>query len=130
MLTSWQKDVPSWMMQSANHEVVILLLGRPYHSDPGMNHEVLDEFQSLGFKTISMRAIPKDEAYLIVTLKMMLQAGYISHLMTYVMYGQRTSLPTPHRKSGQPNLPHVIPMSQSLTFPVSSVDMMHLPMPS
>ena len=47
-----------------NEEVVILLLGRPYHSDPGMNHEVLDEFQSLGFKTISMRAIPKDEAYL------------------------------------------------------------------
>ena len=48
----------------ANQEVVILLLGRPYHTDPGMNHEVLDEFQSLGFKSISMRAIPKDEAYL------------------------------------------------------------------
>ncbi|PTB83608.1 CoA activase, partial [Sulfurovum lithotrophicum] len=48
----------------ANNEVVILLLGRPYHSDPGMNHEVLDEFQSLGFKTLSMRAIPKDETYL------------------------------------------------------------------
>jgi len=47
-----------------NEEVVILLLGRPYHSDPGMNHEVLDEFQTLGFKTLSMRAIPKDEAYL------------------------------------------------------------------
>ncbi len=47
-----------------NDEVVILLLGRPYHTDPGLNHEVLDEFQSLGFKTLSMRAIPKDEAYL------------------------------------------------------------------
>lgn len=47
-----------------NDEIVILLLGRPYHSDPGLNHEVLDEFQSLGFKTISMRAIPKDENYL------------------------------------------------------------------
>ncbi len=47
-----------------NDEIVILLLGRPYHSDPGLNHEVLDEFQSLGFKTLSMRAIPKDEAYL------------------------------------------------------------------
>ena len=45
-------------------EIVILLLGRPYHSDPGLNHEVLDEFQSLGFKTLSMRAIPKDETYL------------------------------------------------------------------
>jgi len=48
----------------ANNEIVILLLGRPYHSDPGLNHEVLDEFQSLGFKTLSMRAIPKDEVYL------------------------------------------------------------------
>jgi len=48
----------------ANDEIVILLLGRPYHSDPGLNHELLDEFQSLGFKTLSMRAIPKDEAYL------------------------------------------------------------------
>jgi predicted nucleotide-binding protein (sugar kinase/HSP70/actin superfamily) len=48
-----------------NDEIVILLLGRPYHSDPGLNHEVLDEFQSLGFKTLSMRAIPKDEAYLL-----------------------------------------------------------------
>jgi predicted nucleotide-binding protein (sugar kinase/HSP70/actin superfamily) len=47
-----------------NNEIIILLLGRPYHSDPGLNHEVLDEFQSLGFKTLSMRAIPKDETYL------------------------------------------------------------------
>jgi len=47
----------------AKGEVVILLLGRPYHSDPGLNHEVLDEFQSLGFKTLSMRAIPKDRNY-------------------------------------------------------------------
>ncbi len=46
------------------NEVVILLLGRPYHSDPGINHEVLDEFQSLGFKTLSMRSIPRDKAYL------------------------------------------------------------------
>jgi predicted CoA-substrate-specific enzyme activase len=47
-----------------NSEIIILLLGRPYHSDPGINHEVLDEFQSLGFKTISMRSIPKNEEYL------------------------------------------------------------------
>ncbi|MCD6213249.1 MAG: CoA activase, partial [Sulfurovum sp.] len=48
----------------AKDEIIILLLGRPYHSDPGINHEVLDEFQSLGFKTLSMRAIPKDKKYL------------------------------------------------------------------
>jgi len=47
-----------------NSEIVLLLLGRPYHSDSGINHEVLDEFQSLGFKTISINSIPKDKAYL------------------------------------------------------------------
>jgi len=60
-----------------NDEIVILLLGRPYHSDPGLNHEVLDEFQSLGFKTLSMRAIPKDEAYLMQYFGEDVQAGFI-----------------------------------------------------
>ena len=41
-------------------EVVLLLLGRSYHSDPGLNHEVLDQFQALGFKTLSINALPKD----------------------------------------------------------------------
>jgi predicted CoA-substrate-specific enzyme activase len=46
------------------HEVVLLLLGRSYHSDPGLNHEVLDQFQALGFKTLSINALPKDPDYL------------------------------------------------------------------
>ena len=58
-------------------EIVILLLGRPYHSDPGLNHEVLDEFQSLGFKTLSMRAIPKDETYLMQYFKNDIDFGYV-----------------------------------------------------
>jgi predicted nucleotide-binding protein (sugar kinase/HSP70/actin superfamily) len=61
-----------------NNEIVILLLGRPYHSDPGLNHDVLDEFQSLGYKTLSMRAIPKDEAYLFQYFKDDIKNGYIS----------------------------------------------------
>lgn len=60
-----------------NGEIVLLLLGRPYHSDPGLNHEVLDEFQSLGFKTLSMRSIPKDEAYLNPYFASDIADGYI-----------------------------------------------------
>ena len=45
-------------------EVVILLLGRPYHSDKGINHDILDEFQSLGYKILSLDSIPKDREYL------------------------------------------------------------------
>jgi predicted nucleotide-binding protein (sugar kinase/HSP70/actin superfamily) len=59
------------------NEIVILLLGRPYHSDPGLNHEVLDEFQSLGFKTLSMRAIPKDKAYLMRYFGEEVEKGFI-----------------------------------------------------
>ncbi len=47
-----------------NNDVVLLLLGRPYHLDPGLNHEVMDEFQSLGYPTITIRSIPKDINYL------------------------------------------------------------------
>ncbi len=62
----------------ANQEIVILLLGRPYHSDPGLNHEVLDEFQSLGFKTLSMRAIPKDFDYQMRFFGKEVKAGMIT----------------------------------------------------
>jgi hypothetical protein len=44
--------------------VAILMLGRPYHLDPGLNHGILEEFQVLGYPVLSIRSIPKDEAYL------------------------------------------------------------------
>jgi predicted nucleotide-binding protein (sugar kinase/HSP70/actin superfamily) len=44
--------------------MAILLLGRPYHNDPGLNHSVLEEFQALGYPILSMRSIPKDEDFL------------------------------------------------------------------
>ncbi len=63
-----------------NGEVAILMLGRPYHSDPGLNHEVLDEFQSLGFKTLSMRAIPKERDYLMRFFGKEVKEGIIADL--------------------------------------------------
>ncbi|GMQ88622.1 MAG: hypothetical protein BMS9Abin09_0051 [Gammaproteobacteria bacterium] len=47
-----------------DHRLVLLMLGRPYHNDPGLNHEVLEEFQALGYPVLSLRAIPKDPAWL------------------------------------------------------------------
>lgn len=46
------------------NSVVLLLLGRPYHNDPGLNHEIMEEFQTLGYPVLSIRSIPKDEDYL------------------------------------------------------------------
>ena len=30
----------------------VVVLGRPYHNDPGVNHEILDEFQKLGYPVV------------------------------------------------------------------------------
>jgi len=46
------------------NKVVLLLLARPYHLDPGLNHGVLEEFQAQGYPVLSIRSIPKDPAYL------------------------------------------------------------------
>ena len=48
----------------AEGRVAVLMIGRPYHLDPGLNHAILEEFQILGYPVLSIRSIPKDEEYL------------------------------------------------------------------
>jgi predicted nucleotide-binding protein (sugar kinase/HSP70/actin superfamily) len=47
-----------------DNRVAVLLIGRPYHSDPGLNHSVLEEFQVLGYPILSVRSIPRDPRWL------------------------------------------------------------------
>ncbi|MFO0006238.1 MAG: acyl-CoA dehydratase activase-related protein, partial [bacterium] len=44
--------------------MAILLVGRPYHNDPGLNHGIPEEFQVLGYPIRTMRYVPKDPAWL------------------------------------------------------------------
>jgi len=44
--------------------IALLMIGRPYHLDPGLNHAIPEEFQVLGYPVLSIRSIPKDEEYL------------------------------------------------------------------
>ena len=46
------------------HKVGVLLLGRPYHLDPGLHHGVPDEYQALGYPILTIRSIPKDPKWL------------------------------------------------------------------
>lgn len=62
----------------ADNRLVLLMLGRPYHNDPGLNHEVLEEFQALGYPVLSLRAIPKDPAWLQPLFRDDLRAGRIA----------------------------------------------------
>jgi predicted nucleotide-binding protein (sugar kinase/HSP70/actin superfamily) len=41
--------------------VGIVVLARPYHHDPGLNHEILEEFQKLGYPVFSQSTLPMDE---------------------------------------------------------------------
>ncbi|NBI30530.1 BadF/BadG/BcrA/BcrD ATPase family protein [Chengkuizengella marina] len=63
------------------NRIAILMIGRPYHSDPGLNHSILDEFQVLGYPILSMRSIPKDEAWLQRFFKDDLESGRVNHAL-------------------------------------------------
>ena len=39
----------------------VVLLGRPYHNDPGVNHEILEEFQKLGYPVFAQDCLPIDD---------------------------------------------------------------------
>ncbi|MGE0082681.1 MAG: acyl-CoA dehydratase activase-related protein [Thiohalomonadaceae bacterium] len=39
----------------------IVLLGRPYHNDPGVNHEILEELQKQGYPIFWQDALPMDQ---------------------------------------------------------------------
>ena len=54
------------ILDAVEHEnrLAILVLCRPYHADPGLNHGIPEELQSLGYPILSVRSIPKDEVYL------------------------------------------------------------------
>jgi predicted CoA-substrate-specific enzyme activase len=56
----------------------IVMLGRPYHHDPGLNHEILDEFQKLGYPIFSQNTLPLDEDMLERLLGEEVRAGVIS----------------------------------------------------
>jgi predicted CoA-substrate-specific enzyme activase len=42
------------------NRIGIVMLGRVYHHDPGVNHEILDEFQKLGYPVFSQSYLPID----------------------------------------------------------------------
>jgi len=61
----------------SENRVAILMIGRPYHSDPGLNHGIPEEFQVLGYPILSIRSIPKTREYLDRYYKEELDKGII-----------------------------------------------------
>ncbi len=59
----------------------IVLLARPYHNDPGINHGILAEFQKLGYPVFTQDSLPMDDETLERVFGGDLRAGRISHPM-------------------------------------------------
>ncbi|MBB5315944.1 acyl-CoA dehydratase activase-related protein [Tunturibacter empetritectus] len=57
----------------------IVMLGRVYHHDPGLNHEIMEEFQKLGYPVFSQSTLPLDEDLLDRLFGEEVRAGLITH---------------------------------------------------
>jgi predicted nucleotide-binding protein (sugar kinase/HSP70/actin superfamily) len=61
------------------NRIGIVMLGRPYHHDPGVNHEIMEEFQKLGYPVFSQSTLPLDEDLLERLFGDEVRAGVIKH---------------------------------------------------
>ena len=57
----------------------IVMLGRPYHHDPGLNHGIFEEFQKRGYPILSQSTLPLDKDLLERLFGEEVRAGIISH---------------------------------------------------
>jgi activator of 2-hydroxyglutaryl-CoA dehydratase/predicted nucleotide-binding protein (sugar kinase/HSP70/actin superfamily) len=61
-LQTWGREVIDTAVRQGN--VIVVAIGRSYHTDPGINHGILKKFQHRGYPAIPVEAIPCDEAFL------------------------------------------------------------------
>jgi predicted CoA-substrate-specific enzyme activase len=65
----------------AEDRLGIVILARPYHNDPGINHGILEEFQKLGYPILTQDALPIDEDILEQLFGEEVRKGIIKHPM-------------------------------------------------
>ena len=62
-------------------KVGVVMLGRPYHNDPGLNHEIMMEIQKKGYPIFSVDSLPQDEDILERLFGEEVREGIITHAM-------------------------------------------------
>jgi predicted nucleotide-binding protein (sugar kinase/HSP70/actin superfamily) len=65
----------------AEDGIGIVLLARPYHNDPGLNHDILEEFQKLGYPVFTQASLPTDDETMWRLFGEDVRAGVIKHPM-------------------------------------------------
>ncbi len=48
----------------SENRLAVLVIGRPYHSDPGLNHGIPEEYQVLGYPILSVRSMPRHPEFM------------------------------------------------------------------
>lgn len=66
-------------MLERENRLGMVMLARPYHHDPGLNHGILEEFQKRGYPVFSQNTLPLDEGLLERLFGDEVRAGIISH---------------------------------------------------
>ena len=61
--------------------VGLVLLGRPYHNDPGLNHGILEEVRKKGYPILTIDSLPTDDATLEDLFGEEVEDGVISSAM-------------------------------------------------
>ena len=61
------------------HRLGIVVLGRPYHHDPGINHGILEELQKRGYPVFTLASLPQDEDLLERLFGDEVRDGVIAH---------------------------------------------------
>jgi predicted nucleotide-binding protein (sugar kinase/HSP70/actin superfamily) len=59
----------------------VVLLARPYHNDPGLNHEIVEELQMMGYPVFSLDSLPIDEDILAEVFGADIKVGRVPHAM-------------------------------------------------
>lgn len=62
-----------------DNRIGIVLLARPYHHDPGLNHGIAEDLQKLGYPVFSQSTLPLDDDLLERLFGDEVRAGVISH---------------------------------------------------
>ncbi len=66
-------------MLERENRLGVVMLARPYHHDPGLNHGIMEEFQKRGYPVFSQSTLPMDEDLLDRLFGDEVRAGVISH---------------------------------------------------
>src|SRR5690606_13885679 len=69
------RKVLKWLEDE--QRIGVVLLARPYHNDPGMNHEIPGELQKLGYPIFTVQSLPLDEDIVRPLFQPDIDAGFI-----------------------------------------------------